>query len=91
MSSENTSYRAAVANSIPERPYGPGGTETRYGTKHFAPGAKVYIIDWYAGTCERIIVVCQQRKSKQFITLVIDVKLAENLRATQFTSNSSLL
>ena len=74
------SYWTAVSNIIRERPYGPGGAETRLGTKHFAPGAKVYIIDWYAGMCERIIVVGMHRKSKRFIRLAIDVKVVENLR-----------
>jgi hypothetical protein len=73
-------YWTAVANIVRERPFGPGGAEIRIGTKHFAPGAKVYIIDWYAGMCERIIVVGLHRKSKKFIRLVIDVKVVENLR-----------
>jgi hypothetical protein len=34
-----------VANIVQERPYGPGGAETRRGTKHFQPGAKVYVTD----------------------------------------------
>lgn len=63
-----------------ERPYGPGGAETRRGTKHFAPGAKVYIIDWCPGTRERIIVVGQHRSTKRFVTLIISAKLVENLR-----------
>ncbi|GAB3638000.1 hypothetical protein GCM10027422_35900 [Hymenobacter arcticus] len=75
------SYWTAVGNILRERPYGPGGAETRRGTRHFAPGAKVYIIDWYAGMCERIVVVGLHRSSKRMITLVIDVKLVENLRA----------
>ncbi|MBD2768954.1 hypothetical protein IC235_13765 [Hymenobacter sp. BT664] len=74
------SYWTAVANIIRERPYGSGGADIRRGTKHFAPGAKVYIIDWYAGMCERIIVVGLHRKSKKYIRLVIDVKLVENVR-----------
>lgn len=73
-------YWTAVGNIIRERPFGPGGIETRIGTKHFTPGAKVYIIDWYAGMCERIVVVGLNRKSKKFIRLVIDVKVVENLR-----------
>jgi hypothetical protein len=81
MSQEPESYWTAVANIVRERPYSPGGAEIRLGTKHFAPGAKVYIIDWYAGMCERIIVVGQHRKSKHLIAIVIDVKLVENLRA----------
>ncbi|WP_460503185.1 hypothetical protein [Hymenobacter agri] len=73
-------YWTAVGNIVRERPFGPGGAEIRNGTKHFAPGAKVYIIDWYAGMCERIVVVGMHRKSKKFIRLVIDVKLVKNLR-----------
>jgi hypothetical protein len=71
----------AVANIIRERHYGPGGEEIRFGTKHFAPGAKVYIIDWYGGMCQRIIVVGLHRKSRLYITLTIDVRLVENLRS----------
>lgn len=52
----------------------------RAGTKHFAPGAKVYIIDWYAGMCQHIVVVGMHRKSKRLITLTLDVRLVENLR-----------
>lgn len=74
------SYWTAVGNIIREQPYGPGGTEIRYGTKHFAPGAKVYIIDWFAGTCSRIVVIGLHRKSKKIVRLIIDVKLVENLR-----------
>lgn len=73
-------YWTAIGNVVQERPYGPGGVETRLGTKHFAPGAKVYIIDWYAGGCARIIVVGLHRKSKKFIRLVIDARVVENLR-----------
>lgn len=75
------SYWTAVGNIVRERPYGPSGAEIRLGTKHFAPGAKVYIIDWYGGMCQRIIVVGMHRKSKQLITLALDVRLVENLRA----------
>ncbi|TGE20911.1 hypothetical protein [Hymenobacter metallicola] len=74
------SYWTAVGNIVRERPYGPGGAEIRFGTKHFAPGAKVYIINWYAGMCQSIIVVGMHRKSKRFITLALDVRLVENLR-----------
>lgn len=75
------SYWTAVGNIVRERPYGPGGVEIRFGTKHFAPGAKVYIINWYAGMCRRIIVVGLHRKSKRFITLALDVRLVENVRS----------
>jgi hypothetical protein len=74
------SYWTAVGNIVRERPYGPGGAEIRFGTKHFAPEAKVYIINSYAGMCRRIIVVGLHRKSKRLITLALDVRLVENLR-----------
>jgi hypothetical protein len=80
MPEEPESYWTAVANIVRERPYGPGGAEIRFGTKHFAPGAKVYIIGLFQGTCERITVVGMHRKAKQLIAIVIDVKLVENLR-----------
>jgi hypothetical protein len=80
MPEEPESCWTAVANIVREQPYGPGGAEIRFGTKHFAPGAKVYIIDWFPGTCERITIVGLHRKAKQLITIVLDVKLVENLR-----------
>ncbi len=60
-----------VANIVRERSYGPGGKELKIGTKHFHPNTKVYVIDWYAGTCEKIIVIGQARKSRRFIKIVI--------------------
>ena len=69
-----------TANIVPTRKFGPGGTETRMGTKHFSPGTKVYIIDWYPGTCEDIIVVGLSRKPKRFIKVVIRADWVENLR-----------
>ena len=69
-----------VANIVNDRPFGPGGQETRIGTKHFRPGTKVYIIDWYAGMCEDIIVVGLARKPRRFIKVVIRADWVENLR-----------
>ncbi|BDD05594.1 hypothetical protein [Aureibacter tunicatorum] len=69
-----------AANIVNERKFGHEGSETRNGTKHFSPGTKVYIIDWYAGTCEDIIVVGLSRKPKRFIKVVIRAGWVENLR-----------
>jgi hypothetical protein len=69
-----------TANIVHHRGYGPGGLETKSGTKHFKGGAKVYIIDWYAGMCEDVIVVGQHRKSRDFIKVVTRVEFVENLR-----------
>jgi hypothetical protein len=75
------SYWTAVGNIIRERPYGPGGAETRSGTKHFAPGAKVYIIDWYPGTCDAVTVIGHHRKSHQLMKLVARVDTLEQFRS----------
>ena len=81
MNPEMESYWTAVANVILERPYGPGGTEIRYASNHFAPGTKVYIIDIFGGMCERVIIVGLHRKTKRMIKLVIAVELLENFKA----------
>ena len=75
------SYWTAVANVVQERRYGPGGTETRRASEHFAPGAKVYTIDWFPGMCARVVVVGLHRKTKRMMTLVIAVELLENFKA----------
>lgn len=69
-----------AANIVAERPYGPGGKERKRGTKYFRGGTKVYIIDWYAGMCEKIIVVGQARKTGRMIKIVIKATWVENLR-----------
>lgn len=80
------SYWTAVANIIDERSYGPGGVETRRGTKHFRPRAKVYVIDWFPGTCDAIVAVGQHRKSRQFIKLVIRVDMIETYALKRATN-----
>ena len=74
------SFCTAIGNIIAERPYGPGGEEIRTGTKHFRPGAKVYIIDWFPGTCEDVVVIGHHRKSNRPIKAIIKAKFIENLR-----------
>jgi hypothetical protein len=71
-----------VANIVHERPYGPAGQETRRGTKHFAPGAKVYIIDFFWGTgAEDVTLVGRHRRSHHYITMTIRTKWLVNWRA----------
>ena len=54
-----------VANVVHERPYGPEGAEIRRGTKHFAPGAKVYVFSFFWGMGgEQVTVIGRHRKSK---------------------------
>jgi hypothetical protein len=81
MNPEAPSYWTAEANVVSERPFGPGGAEMRPASKHFAPGAKVYIIDWFPGTCSRVVVVGLNRKTKRMMKLVVAVELLENFRA----------
>jgi len=69
-----------TANIVKERKAGPGGSETHVGTKLFSPGTKVYVIDWFPGTCKDIMVVGLSRKPKRFIKLIIRVNWIENLR-----------
>lgn len=70
-----------VANVALERLVGPGGVERRSGTKHFAPGAKVYVFqrigwsDW-----RRMRVLGRHRRSGRLIELVMDVHLLANWR-----------
>jgi hypothetical protein len=71
-----------AANVLMERGHGPGGTEKRRGTKHFAPGAKVlvYYFFWGEGG-ERVTVIGRHRKSRRFIRLTMSSKHLANWRA----------
>jgi hypothetical protein len=65
-----------------ERPYGSGGAEKRRGTKHFAPGAKVYVYDFFWGVGgESVTVMGRHRKSRRFIQLSMPAKHLANWRA----------
>jgi hypothetical protein len=75
---EPETYWTAVAKVVADRPYGPGGAETRPASKHFAPGAKVYIIDYFPGSCSRVVVIGLHRKTKRMIKLVLAVDFLEN-------------
>jgi hypothetical protein len=74
------SYWTAVANVVPARRYGIGSAEMRLASPHFAPGAKVYIIDWFPGTCSRVVVVGLHRQTKRLMKLVMAVELLENFK-----------
>lgn len=68
-----------AASVVAERAFGPGGRERRTGTRHFKPGAKVHIIDWYPGMCENIVVVGHHRKTHQLTKSVIRASWIEGL------------
>lgn len=63
---------APVANIVEERPYGPGGAETRQGTRHFQPGAKVYV-STRLGHFKRMSfqVIGRHRASHRYVTMVV--------------------
>lgn len=71
---------SVAANIVAERPYGPLGLERRSGTKHFRPGAKVWVIDWFPGTCIDIVVVGHHRGSHRFAKLALSVRFTEGWR-----------
>ena len=71
-----------AANVLMERGYGPGGAEKRRGTKHFAPGAKVFVFYFFWGMGgERVTVIGRHRKSRRFIRLTMPAKHLANWRA----------
>ena len=70
------------ANVVQERPYGPGGLEIRRGTKHFAPGAKVYCTHVYwDGPMTSVEVVGHHRGSHRYVKMIIGHERLTNFRA----------
>jgi len=76
----------AVANVVAERPYGIDGAERRRGTKHFAPGAKVYCLkplwDWYPYRKQQghLMVIGRARHTHRYIAIVIRAVWLTNWR-----------
>jgi hypothetical protein len=69
-----------VAKIRESTPYGQDSKETKIGSKHFKPGAKVYIVDWYPGMCTTVTVVGHHRKSNRLITIDINIKYLSDLQ-----------
>jgi hypothetical protein len=69
-----------VANIKREHPFGPGGSETRVGTRQFRGGTKVYIAGCFPGTCDAVVAIGLHRKSRRFITCAVDIRHVENFR-----------
>jgi hypothetical protein len=60
-----------VASVIQERPYGPGGAEKRRGTRHFQPGAKVYVNTRFgSGDRTSFEVIGRDRTSHRYVTMI---------------------
>jgi hypothetical protein len=71
-----------VANVTENRPYGPGGIETRRGLKHFSPGARVHCFPplWGDGY-EKVKVVGRHRGSHRYVTMIVPSRLLTRWRA----------
>jgi len=70
-----------VANMVRERPYGPGGREIRRGSKHFAPGAKLYCFPalWGDGYVQ-IQVIGRHRATHRYVNMIVNEKWLTNWR-----------
>lgn len=79
--SEPTPAWCIAANVVLEREFGED-KEIRRGTRHFKPGAKVFIVDFYWGMgAEQLVVIGRHRASGRFIELSMASKHLANLRA----------
>ena len=63
------------------RQHGPGGKETRRGSKHFAPGAKLYCFPalWGDGY-EQIQVLGRHRATHRYVKMIVNEKWLTNWR-----------
>jgi len=75
-------YWCVTANVKKEMLFGPNGKDTRFGTKQFKGGAKVYVIGCFPGMCENVIVIGQNKHNGKYIESVIRVDKLENFRPT---------
>lgn len=78
---DNSEVWCVVASIKKEHEFGPGGEETRIGTRQFRGGTKVYISGCYPGMCDSVVAIGLHRKSRRFIVCVVNVKHVENFRA----------
>ena len=71
-----------VANMKAERAFGPGGVEVKRGSKHFAPGAKLYCdrASWGAVYYDQIQVVGHHRASHRYVTMIVSSSWLTNWR-----------
>ena len=69
-----------VANVKKGHPFGPGGTETKIGTRQFRGGTKVYIAGCFPGNCDAVLAIGLHGKSRRFIACIVNVRHVENFR-----------
>ena len=73
---------AVSAKIVEERPYGPGGRETRRGTNKFNANQKVYLVDVFWGMGGETSTVIERYRGKyKFITLSIQTHFLMHFRA----------
>jgi hypothetical protein len=79
--SEVNPFWCVAASIVEERVYGPSGSWRNRGTKHFLPGAKIYIVSSYGGMgSETVTVVGRHRRSHRYITIDLATICLTNLR-----------
>ena len=69
-----------VANIKREHPFGEGCIEMKSGTRQFRGGTKVYIGGCYPGACDGVVCIGLHRKTRQFITCIVNITRVENFR-----------
>ena len=70
-----------VANVVDERQCGPYGWEKRRGTKHFVPGAKVYLCSFFKGAVRKeVTVIGRHRGSSRYVTITMSSRWLTNWR-----------
>ncbi|MFG1911019.1 hypothetical protein [Kribbella sp. NPDC048928] len=80
-----------VANVAEERPYGPGGVETRRGLKIFSAGAKLYVPDGFGGMgWETVEVVGRGRGSARYVAAKVQTHQLTNWRVKAVYSPAAL-
>lgn len=69
-----------VANIKRQHPFGPGGEDTKWGTRQFRGGTKVYIAGCWPGDCSTVVCIGLQRYKRKFIKCNVKVRWVENFR-----------
>jgi len=71
MSAECNQYWCVVGNISKHIISGAGQLDYKSGTKLFRGGTKVFIIGWFRGGSDKIVVIGQHRQSRKFIKCTI--------------------
>jgi hypothetical protein len=80
-----------VANVVPQRPYGPGGAETKRGIRLFRPGAKLWVPGGYAGMgYDVVVIIGRTRHSQRYSVVAVATKYLTNWRVKQLYSPAVL-